>query len=129
MAQETLVEMQLTDGERVIDALRQAGFDVTVAAWIKASDEGQWYLYIASQNVNSQGLTAAYRAIHPILRQLVDLWVDQFEIKLIESDDPIAKDLLEKVSKYPARIVTRYSGPYLGTLSVDEAFIYPFESP
>ena len=125
MGQAALVDSQLKDGARILDALRAAQFDVTAAAWIKTRDEGQWYLYIASQEVNRHGLTGAYRAMLPIVDQIQSTWFDQFDIKLIEADSPLSKAVLEAVERYAARIPKRFGAPYLGSLSIDDAVLYP----
>ena len=128
MGQTALVEMQINDGVGILKALHRAKFDVAAAAWILAAGEDRWYLYVASSDVDRLGGMAAYRAIHPVVQQEKTAWVDQFDIKLIEADSPIAQDLRAIQSKYPAPIATRYHGPRLGHLSVDEAYIYPISA-
>lgn len=47
MDQGTLVENRVDDGARIVEKLRESGFDVAAAWWMKTSEEGQWFLYIA----------------------------------------------------------------------------------
>lgn len=125
MDQATLVEMQIEDGQRLVDELRSRNFDVTAACWLKDSEEQHWFLYIASKVVDEKGVTAAYRDLHVAIGQILKLWVDPFEVKLISPTHPIAKDVLSIQQRYHAPIPTRYGGAELGGLSIDQAYIYP----
>ena len=124
MGQAVLVDGQIEDGRKRIEQIRRAGLDITVAFWAKADDETRWYLYIASEDVDRNGALQTYRKIHAIISKeaLSAPWVDRFQIKLIPTNDPIAQAALEQ--KNPA-FPTFYSGPYLGDLAIDEAYIYP----
>ena len=48
MAQASLVEMQIIEGQTLIDRLTHEGIGVTAAAWVKESESGDWYLYLAT---------------------------------------------------------------------------------
>jgi hypothetical protein len=48
MDQDTLIEKQIDDGAKFVDKLSREGVEVTAAFWLKASDDSQWYFYIAS---------------------------------------------------------------------------------
>jgi len=67
MDQALLVEQQINDGRELIDHLIGDGFDVSAAAWVKPSEEDCWLLYLVSREVDQHGLSAAYRAVHPVL--------------------------------------------------------------
>jgi hypothetical protein len=125
MAQATLVENQIDDGQKLLDALAQASFDVAAACWIKSSDDGHWYLYIISPSVQAKGIREAYRELHSILRGLVGSWIDPFEVKLIGPAHPIANDVMGLLQRNPGNLPLRFGGPRLGPLSVDDAYIYP----
>ena len=43
MAEATLVDMQLKEGQRLIDRLAQEGVAVTAAGWVKQCESGDWY--------------------------------------------------------------------------------------
>jgi len=51
----TLVERRIDDGRRLIELLTQKGIDVTAAAWVLTSEDGNWFLYIASKDVDKSG--------------------------------------------------------------------------
>jgi hypothetical protein len=127
MAQASLVEMQITEGQTLIDRLTHEGIGVTAAAWIKESESGDWYLYLVTPLVSEDGATkAAYRRINAVIREMEKegFGMDPFEKKVIGPHDPIARDMVANRGG-PARIPTRFRGSHLGDLAVDEAYIYP----
>jgi hypothetical protein len=141
MDQDAVVSDQTESGKRLIEALAAAEFDVRVAFWAKPTDEGKWYLYLASPIVDDQGPTEAYRFVHRILRKTPDVWIDPFEIKVIGMNDSLSEAALEvmkpRVPDSPFAIrnprpypgMTRLGGATLGGVSIDGAYIYPLPQP
>ena len=131
MAQATLVEMQIRDAQRLIDRLVGEGIPVTAAGWLKETESGDWYLYLATPFVGpEEGKTAAYHRVNAVVRELQkgEFWVDPFEIKAIGPHDPVAKDMVAHrthAAHRGSRIPTRFGGYRLGDLPIEEAFIYP----
>jgi hypothetical protein len=124
MDQGALVEGQVDEGRKLIERLSRSHFDVTAALWIKDGEEGQWLLYIASKVVDDKGLRAAYKDFHAAIETGELFWIDTFDLRLIGVADPITKDVLDIFRRHPARIPTRYRGPQLGNLAIDQAYIY-----
>ncbi|MGL4551215.1 MAG: hypothetical protein ACRC33_08505 [Gemmataceae bacterium] len=125
MDQGSLVEMQIEDGAKVVEKLRDGGFDVTAAWWMKASEGGEWFLYIASALVDEVGIAASYRKAHALIRDLGQLWVDRFEVKLVGPGSPVTRDVLEVLNRSRGRLATRYGGKKLGDVSIEGAYLYP----
>jgi hypothetical protein len=125
MDQALLVEQHIDDGQELIDLLIKDGFDVSAAAWVKPSEEDRYLLYLVSKEVDARGLSAAYRAIHPVLGNLHDPWVSLADMRLVGPTNPIGADLMELNRKYPGRSPTRTRRPQLGGMSIDEAYVYP----
>src|ERR1039458_10039243 len=48
----TVVNEQAESGKRLIQTLVAAGFEVRLAFWAKPTEEGKWYLYLASPVVD-----------------------------------------------------------------------------
>jgi hypothetical protein len=129
MAQATLVENQIEDGERLVEALLRANFSVEAACWIRTSEDERWYLYIASKLVDDKGPAAAYRDIHLAMRQIPDVRIGPFEVKAIGAADSITIDVLEFQRRYPTQVPAWFHGARLGDVSIDEAFIYAPAKP
>lgn len=128
MAQATLVEMEIKEGQRLIDRLAQAGVAVTAAAWVKESESGDWYLYLATPLVSEEGATTpAYRRVNAVVREMQKegLGMDPFAKKVIGPHDPMAKDLGANRVGRPGGPPTPFRGSCLGGLAVEEAYIYP----
>lgn len=49
MDQEILVEEQKDGGQELVTLLRNSGFDVTAAFWLKENEDDSWFLYIVSK--------------------------------------------------------------------------------
>ena len=127
MGQEALVAVQFSEGEQLIDRLLKEGVTVTAAAWIKKSDGGLWYLYIASSLVGEDGARGnGYRRIIALVREMQKdgVWIDPMDIMLIGPDEPIAKALRAVPRRKTAQGLTWFSGPRLGELEVEQAIIY-----
>jgi hypothetical protein len=125
MDQDSLVERQVDDGAKVAEKLRESGIDVTAAWWMKASEEGQWFLYIASKEVDEQGIATAYRTLHTVVLTLGPLWVDRFDIKLVGRENPLTREVLDILARYPGRMPIRPGRKKLGNVSIDDSYIYP----
>jgi hypothetical protein len=128
MAEAALVDMQLKEGQRLIDRLAQEGVVVTAAAWVKESESGDWYLYLATPLVGEGGgKRAAYHRVNEVIRELQEegFGMDPFAKKVIGPNDPIAKDLVAHREGRLGGPPTPFRGSRLGDLSVEEAYIYP----
>lgn len=124
MDQGTLVESQINDGAKIVEKLRETGFDVAAAWWMKSSEEGLWFLYIASKEVGENGIAAAYHSVLTTMGSMGQLWVDRFRVKLVDLENPTTKDVLDILARYPGRLSNWYGGR-LGNVTVDGAYIYP----
>jgi hypothetical protein len=124
MDQATLVEHQIDDVTRLVDQLRRDGFDVKAAFWLYTSEADQWFLYIASDMVNQQGITEAYKAVGRAMRRLLDLQIDRFQVKLVTPDDPVAKAVIDFQSERHARLPTRVRAANLGDVYIKNAYLY-----
>jgi hypothetical protein len=137
MDQDTVVTDQIVNGKRLIEALGAAGLAVRIAFWAKPTEEEKWYLYLASPNADEKGHRAAYGIIHSVIRQMPDLWIDPFEIKVIGMKDTMTRAALDatkakspdnqfgvgNAKPYPG--MTRFYGSSFGGVSVDAVSIYP----
>ena len=120
----TLVDEQIEEGERFVKDLRQSGFTVDIALWVLTSEEGLWFLYIASPVVDKDGLAAAYRQVNQELSKSPIRRISRSDIKLIGSQNPIA---LDAIAYQNNNLPARYGGRTLGRMIVEEAYIYPKE--
>ena len=126
MDQIALVNQQIDEGRKLLDALRTDGFEVSAACWMQAAEDEQWYLYFASPHVDKQGIGDAYRMVHTLIRGLpTPIGVDPFEVRLVTATDPLVVAINEVYRRNPAPVVKRIAAPNFGGRSIEGAFVYP----
>jgi hypothetical protein len=124
MDTQTLVDDRIQAGQRFITLLVQKNFEVIVACWVRTSEEGDWFLYIASGEVDRKGLAEAYREAYGVLEELDVPWIASSQLKLVRSDDPIVADVQETRHLLAAEFPTVSHRPQLGEISTQEVYIY-----
>lgn len=125
MDQSALVDNQIVDGRRFVERFAADGNPVQAAFWVKTAEEGLWFLYVATDLVDHAGPAAAYRAVQASLQKLGELSVSGSEIKVVSPGNPIARDLLAIMARHPGRFSTRFGGKTLGSMAVEQTYIYP----
>ena len=124
MDQEPLVVEETDAGAELVRRLDKS-VPVKVAFWVKLSEEGQWYLYIASEQINELKLDDAYGEVLRLADEMASPYLDAFRVKLIPSSDPLAEAAMDVHRRYPGRMATRFGGKDFGGLGVDGVYIYP----
>ena len=125
MDQSTLVDNQILDGRRFVERFAADGNLVQAAFWVKTAEEGIWFLYIVTDLVDREGPAAAYRAVEASMQKLGESWVSSSEIKVVGPGNPVARDLLATMARHPGRFSTRFGGKTLGSMAVEQIYIYP----
>ena len=125
MGQEFLVIEQIDAGA---DFLRQFNdyAPISVACWVKPADSDNLFLYIASDEIDDGNIGVAYGEVLRRLHASGSQWLDPFQIKLVNSSHPIARDAIAvRDRRFVPQIPTRYNASSLGGLAIDGAYIYP----
>jgi hypothetical protein len=125
MAKELLVEEQIRDGHQLVLELLRVKFDVTVAFWVRTSEDGLWLLYISSASVDEKKVAEGYRQVYACLNLLPSSWISPSEVKLLHPSNPISVAAVLVRDRYPAKTATCYHGKRLASLRIIEAYIYP----
>ena len=130
MDQNSLVSEQIEAGAEFLDEFCKY-LPVQAAFWLKDSDEGGWYLYVASEQITDENFDVAYGEAGRILRQMQHPWLGMFQVKVIGADDPLAKAALDLQRRYPRRVPGRFPGTTFGGRSVAEVYLYaaPLSAP
>ena len=121
-----LVGLQFEEGRLFIEHLIRGGFPVTAAAWLKETEGGQWYLYLATPLVGEdEGTRTAYRRKRELIRNET-FGIENDEVKVISPHNPIAQAMIAARDRCSSRApICWFRGNQLGPLEVDEAYIYP----
>jgi hypothetical protein len=102
---------------------------VQSAFWLKAWDEGIWWLYVASEQITDENFDVGYGEVLRIADELHDPWFDPFQVKLIGADDPLAKAALALRQRFPGRRPARAFDQAFGGESIEEVYVYPSPLP
>ena len=150
MDQDTLVTEDLDAGAELVRRIAE-DLPVKVAFWLKASDEEQHYLYLASDQMDGTNLREAYRTVLRVTAQIRKFstkprsksssfgersrhesrtrTLDPFRVKVIGGDHPLARAAIEIQARSPSRTGSRFQGALFGGIVVDDVYIYPSLSP
>lgn len=124
MAHGPLVTEQIEAAERFLAAFEER-VHIAAAFWLKASEDRNWDLYVASDELDASNLKDAYRMISELTTgSNRDPNLDPFRIALIPASDPLAQAAIEIQNRYPGRMPTRVRAPF-GPLPIEEAYICP----
>jgi hypothetical protein len=123
-----LVNEQINAGARFLSAFQQY-VPIQTAFWLKDSDEANWYLYVASEQITDDNFDLAYGEVGRITDEIQDPWFDPIWVKLIGADDPLAKGVLELQMRYRGRTPLRLHDVSFGGQTADELYVYPSPIP
>ncbi len=124
MGEEILVNEQIDAGADFVRDFNDY-VPVSVACWVIPAESDNVFLYIASDGIDDNNFDVAYGEVLRKLSGKKSQWLDPFQIKLVNSSDPIAHDAIEIRNRYPASLATRYGGSSIGGMSINRAYIYP----
>jgi hypothetical protein len=124
MDQAPLVTEEIDAGAAFVRQLEKS-FPLQAAVWVKDSDGGPWYLYIASDQFRGGDLDVAYREVLRLTWEMASPYLDAMQVKLVPTSDPMAQAALEINHRFPGRIPTRFGGSSFGGMGVDGVYVYP----
>lgn len=119
-----LVIEEIDGGAELIRRFQES-MPVEAAFWLNPSEEGRWALYIASPQMNVANYDLGFAEILRLVREMRTPHIDPFQVRLIGSDDPLAKAAMEINRKFPGPVPTRFRGKNFGGIPVEEVYIYP----
>ena len=119
-----LVEEQIAAGREFAERL-SAAYPVSVAFWYVPADASDWKLGVASDEITSQNDREAYRQIRVILAGGLGDYLDPLQIRLLNSEEPVAAGAIALRDTSPAKLPVRSRNSLLGNTPVEEVYIYP----
>ena len=125
MDQNALVSERTEAGKRLAETLSAKGYAVGAAFWAKPTEEGKWYLYLASKIVDEKGPGEGYRLVNSVMRANPDPWIEPFDVRVLGLDDSLTEAVLAKARLKTFPGMTRLDDVYLAGVSMDGALIYP----
>lgn len=127
MDQGPLVTEQLDAGAKLAQEFG-AFMPLQATFWLKERDDGQWYLYLVSDQIDTN-LKGAYGEVLRLLGKGSHFWLDPMQVKAVGSDNSLAKAVIAHQQQYPSPYPMRLRTLMLGGVFVDEAVLYPIPLP
>jgi hypothetical protein len=121
----TLVERRIDDGRKLIELLTQKDIDVVAAAWVLTSEDGNWFLYVATEEVDKSGQATAYAKVYNVLRSMADTCISTSDVKLVGKKNSITNDILSFQRQLTDIPFAQYRDRLLGNIGVEEVYVYP----
>ena len=119
-----LVNEQIDAGRDFAEAFNNYQ-TVDVLFWLNPAESSEWELYLASPAINDSNFDVAYGEVLRLVGSGKQMWLDAFQIKLLSSDDALAKKVKEIRDRHPASNATRYNGTSIAGIPIGAAYIYP----
>jgi hypothetical protein len=129
MDQGPLVIEQIDAGARLASEFAAQYRPLQAVFWLKESEDGQWFLYLASDHIDDSNFDLAYGEVLRLVGPGPHMWLDPFQVKVTGIHDPVVKDVIELQHRYPGNLSTRLRNRLLGGRNVDEAYIYAVPNP
>jgi hypothetical protein len=124
MDQATLVANQIDDVPRLIDRIKEDNIDVKAVYWLYTSESDLWYLYIATDLVDQIGITEAYKKVLKAMKQLPNLRIERFRLKLVSPADKVASAIVGFARMRRGPSPTEIQSSTLGGMHIEHAFVY-----
>jgi hypothetical protein len=124
MGQESLVTEQIEAGLEFIRDFNQY-LPVSAAFWLNPPNSEDWFLHVASPEINDGNIDIAYGEVLRRTGINKNQWFDAFQVKLLNSADPLAVGAIQIRDQYSLKNALRYNGSSIAGLPIGGAWIYP----
>ena len=95
MDQGPLVIEQINAGAKLASEFAMQYKPLQAAFWLKESEDEQWFLYLASDQIDDSNFDLAYGEVLRLLGPGPHMWLDPFQVKVTGIDDPVVKDVID----------------------------------
>jgi len=125
VVQAILVEQNIEDGKKLIDALEAVNFRIQMALWLYDSESQVWRLNIATPLVDERGSRYAYTDIQGVLKSIVPpLSLSLQDISVISTENKLVKSL-KKAIRVPYGLQgIRLTRNTINSIYIEDAYIY-----
>ncbi|MGB3266367.1 MAG: hypothetical protein WBA89_20700 [Microcoleus sp.] len=126
MATATLVNQEIEEGKRLIDALNTAGLSVDSALWIYAIEPETWRLMLTSPLYDSKGPLKSYEEILSIFRQVKpELKIDWTAIVAVSVKHKLIEGLRQLQKHWDLNLSgKRMTNNMVNQMLISDAYIY-----
>jgi len=119
-----LVNYDIENGEKVVDALDKDGKDPKVALWAKLPEYEDWRLVIASDRISQSGLLYGYRQVNEAMEKAGISVAKRPKVFLRPMDRPFIRELRNVFANAADTYGMRLGGQSFGDQYLEDAFVY-----
>jgi hypothetical protein len=120
----TLVNFDIENGEKVIQALDRDGKEPAVALWAKLPEYEDWRLVIASEQISQTGSLYPYGQINNAMEKAGIPISRRPKVFFRSMDKPFIKSLRSIFAKAADTYGMRLGGQVFGDQYLEDAFVY-----
>lgn len=126
MATATLLNYELEEGQRLIDALNLAGLSTDSALWIYSSDSESWHLMLTSEICDREGTLKAYKEILTVFRDVQpELKIDWTSLIAVSPNHELIEGLRQSQLQWHRNLSgRRLTDNMVNGVRVDDGYIY-----
>ena len=129
MDKASLVNPDIAAGNHLLSALERAGLAISIAAWLKLRDTGEWNLFIASPDVQTHGPTTVNKFIDRV-RTAIESELSMDEITAVNTTNHFVNGVspLSFASSIHSKGgVHRLGSRPLGEADIEDGLVYKVE--
>jgi len=125
MDKTALVERNIEDGRRLLEALDGADFQVSVALWLYVVEDEEWRFMVASPLVDQRGTKESYAFIQGVLARLSpQLGISLKQVSVVSPKHDLLKLFRVAVRTGPGISGIRFTGNTINNVFIEDAYIY-----
>lgn len=124
MDQAAMVNIDVSQGLEILEALERANVKLSVALWMFLSEFEDWRLVISSRQLDAADPRDAYRLLHDSLSRANADINRKPAILILPTNDPFVKALRRIFGKTLSVDGMRLGGQTIGDRFVQDAYVY-----
>ena len=125
MDKTALVEKDVEEGKRLIEALDNAGFQVRAVLWFYLAESDEWRFVVASPLVERKGPKEAYAFVQEVLAQLLPpSGISLEEISVVSPEYDLIRLLKVAIQTGPGISGIRFTRNTINNTFIEDAYIY-----
>ncbi|OCR00321.1 hypothetical protein BCD67_25310 [Oscillatoriales cyanobacterium USR001] len=129
MGTATLVDQEIQDGKRLIDALNQAGLSVNSALWLYLPEKETWRLMLTSPIFDKEGSLKTYKEIISVFGKVQpELKINWMNLVAVSPQHKLIQGLRKLQKDWNFNLLgKRLTNNTVNHIYVDDAYIYQIE--
>ena len=124
MATAALVSLDIEDGQKVVNALDQAGKTPSVALWAKLPDYSHWRLILASKDLDAPSQFTAYSQINEAMNKAGIPIYRRPIVLLSRMSSTMVTELRQTFASVADTYGMRLGSQTFGDQYIEDAFVY-----